>query len=267
MSESEDPSNEESTFACKYCHKEFLKKYLLTRHMKSSKKCLVIQGKSPDIENFSCEYCGKKYRYKGEFIKHQDSCKQRSKFLIDKYQKKINELEKENKKLKRDIKKHPKISYDFDDKIKPFTKKSLSKKLKEIPFTESNYNSGLIGVSNYIKDLIVFIDDKGDEYPNYILTDASRKKFKRYTRDGEWVYDNKGEYLIKILMKCMGDIIAKLADEYFRKCDAGNFKKDWKFTDSTKSLYYQFDTKDRENYHNQLLKSVARYCRVFKFGD
>lgn len=254
---------------CDICMKIFSTKYTLDRHLKTSKKCGYINEENEEEEHkkYSCKYCGKKYQYKSGLDIHKGPCYNKSKFLIDKYQKKINELEKENKKLKKDIKKHPKISYDFDDKIKPFTKKSLLKKLKEKPFTEYYYKDGLIGVSNYIKDLIVFIDDKGNEYPNYILTDASRKKFKRYTKDGEWVYDNKGEYLIKILMKCMGDIIAKLADEYFRKCDPGNFKKDWKFTDSTKFLYYQFDTKDRENYHNQLLKSVSRYCRVFKFGD
>ena len=42
---------------CEYCKKQYMSKYILERHQKTTKKCLALQGKKTDIKCEHCEKC------------------------------------------------------------------------------------------------------------------------------------------------------------------------------------------------------------------
>jgi hypothetical protein len=96
---------------CNFCLKKFSCKVSLTRHQKTTKSCLQIQGKEEAEINTECTNCGKKLAleyYKQHRIKCDMAEEEKKKHqeeedktkLYDKLQEKYKSLEKQNKNLK-----------------------------------------------------------------------------------------------------------------------------------------------------------------------
>jgi hypothetical protein len=116
---------------CDFCKKEFNAKYLLTRHQKTTKYCLILQDKinrknveikndekkekenENDNENkkkFNCEYCFKEISSKQNWKKHIDICQMKDmvskntynelKNLYDNLKINYTKIEDENESLK-----------------------------------------------------------------------------------------------------------------------------------------------------------------------
>lgn len=56
---------------CQYCQTILGSKISLTRHQKTTKSCLVIQGKGTDL--YKCP-CGAAFSIKSSFVRHQVTC-------------------------------------------------------------------------------------------------------------------------------------------------------------------------------------------------
>ena len=72
-------------FVCEYCKKEFSTKGILTSHQKSTKYCLILQGKSI-TEDFKCQYCIKKFTTQSNLNDHLLICKEKP---IKEYEEKL----------------------------------------------------------------------------------------------------------------------------------------------------------------------------------
>jgi transcriptional regulator NrdR family protein len=72
-------------FVCEYCKKEFSTKGILTSHQKSTKYCLILQGKSIR-EDFKCQYCIKKFTTQSNLNDHLLICKEKP---IKEYEEKL----------------------------------------------------------------------------------------------------------------------------------------------------------------------------------
>ena len=70
-------------FTCCYCLKNFVSKYNMTKHQKTTKKCLEIQENINNENNiFKCEFCTYNTRIKGNIDRHLISCKNRLDILL-----------------------------------------------------------------------------------------------------------------------------------------------------------------------------------------
>jgi hypothetical protein len=61
---------------CPYCEKEFSNKYLVTRHVKNSKRCIESRETNPEtssLEKFFCD-CGYSSSRKDMFVRHEAKC-------------------------------------------------------------------------------------------------------------------------------------------------------------------------------------------------
>jgi len=94
---------------CNFCSKEFTNKVTLTRHQKTTKSCLELQGKNEN--NIECENCKKLLAIRS-YKHHKENCdiifknskkEKEDKMLLEKLQDKNKLLEKQNKKLKIDL--------------------------------------------------------------------------------------------------------------------------------------------------------------------
>ena len=81
---------------CQYCNKNFSSKCNLTKHQKTTKKCLDIQAKIHENIITECKYC--KYKsYKTDLEVHEKICKKNHGEVIDKYEAVLLENKTENK--------------------------------------------------------------------------------------------------------------------------------------------------------------------------
>lgn len=88
---------------CNFCDKLFTTKYILLKHQKTTKKCLLIQNgiNETPLKNeniYQCEYCNYSTSRKENLHKHKLSCYEKHKKVIENYDKKYNDMisEKDN---------------------------------------------------------------------------------------------------------------------------------------------------------------------------
>jgi len=83
-------------FKCEYCEKEYSTKSNLNHHKKTAKKCLSLRDTIENINFLICKKCDFQTTLKSSLDRHK--CK--SSITIDRYEKKILELENKNVILK-----------------------------------------------------------------------------------------------------------------------------------------------------------------------
>ena len=83
-------------FTCDYCNNEYATKSSLNHHKRTAKKCLLLRESTEQVNFLNCKKCGFQTTLKNTLIMHK--CKlENINYVFDK---KITELEEENKQLK-----------------------------------------------------------------------------------------------------------------------------------------------------------------------
>ena len=198
---------------CIHCEKKFSTKSNLNQHQRTSKLCLLKQGKNEKEDQ--CTTCGKMYvtRYIG---KHVEKCeKKREGTLVKELQKQLNEKNKEIKRKDKTIKdiamkavsapkvinnnKYECLVYSGDAFSPAYIKKQVDEK-----FDESYFMQGQRGVAYFANDNLLQNVETGEQY--YYCSDVSRKVFVMKDKDGKVEKDYKG---VKLLKKIAGNIVTK----------------------------------------------------------
>ena len=221
---------------CEYCKKEYNSKYILTKHQKTTKKCLQIQEQlksnnkiNDDIEiiSYKCLYCKKEFTTNQAREKHTCNCIEKFKQEIsclkrelkdkDKYysefEQKILVLETENRLLREqsersttaveDIAKQPRINTTNNNhnKILITTPMDLSQptvqQAIQSGFSEDYLVQGQKGVARFAYDNILK-DEQGKL--KYICTDAARQIFQFKDENGSIQKDVRATKLTKALL-------------------------------------------------------------------
>jgi hypothetical protein len=221
---------------CEYCKKEYNSKYILTKHQKTTKKCLQIQEQlksnnkiNDDIEiiSYKCLYCKKEFTTNQAREKHTCNCIEKFKQEIsclkkelkdkDKYysefEQKILVLETENRLLREqsersttaveDIAKQPRINTTNNNhnKILITTPMDLSQPTVQQAiqngFSDEYLVQGQKGVARFAYDNILK-DEQGKL--KYICTDAARQIFQFKNEDGSIQKDVRATKLTKALL-------------------------------------------------------------------
>jgi hypothetical protein len=107
---------------CKFCNNFFLNKYILDKHQKTAKFCLILQEKTIEhLEtSFKCEHCNKNFLRKHSYENHKEICKQKNSKIINNQVTEITKLQNENKNNKKSIDKlkiELKIKNDFINEL------------------------------------------------------------------------------------------------------------------------------------------------------
>jgi hypothetical protein len=175
------------SFECIHCKKSFTTNSNLTKHQKTTKKCLKIQKeKTMSVDNnlYKCKFCNKDFTTKQYYEKHIEICvsklkqdlsniEKTNKMLIlenDNKEKNINELKLENKLLKEQLKTDYSHNYikELQDKIQEIAIKAIEQKNEVI--------------CNMTKKYLKRQPRKQYECSNvvYIITTPSLQKDRRY---------------------------------------------------------------------------------------
>jgi hypothetical protein len=73
-----------SDFICDYCNRSLKTKYILAKHIKTSKKCLIIQQSNIKLDLYNCNYCNFTTNQNIKLDIHQIKCLENHKDVIEK---------------------------------------------------------------------------------------------------------------------------------------------------------------------------------------
>lgn len=172
--------SKEKPFICNFCSSEFSQESVLIRHKKTAKKCLSVRGL--EHEKISCEFCFSNLSSEDSLKRHQEICKVKE--TQEMYEKKTEELRKENKLLKEELR---------NLKISTFCKKKLIS-VKNIQDTirrfslemdEKDFSLGIEGICDALEDMRV---TKTGEYWRYGKSDG--KILFKYIENGKEITDD-----------------------------------------------------------------------------
>ena len=212
--------NKTECFSCEFCGSNFSHNYNLTKHLKTSKKCLVSRPKL-DIK---CVWCEEVFLTKERLEKHSSKCG------IDKENAFISVLEK-NKALEDKLEDKNKLLEDKDKHIKDLEDK-LFKLANKTSSTTNNNNTTYNITLNCDKPLLLekervtelmwrylTVEDMklgGGGYCRWFLkhvavnekgnitiecTDKNRKIFK-YIDEGDKLVTKEGEEIAELIRSC-----------------------------------------------------------------
>lgn len=213
--------NTNTDFICEFCNKQYSSKGNLSKHQKTTKKCLILRDE-PVKDSYKCEYCNFISTRKDTFSSHQKTCKKMKKETYETLEKEV--VKKEEEILKKDMEINN-LTKNLEEREKTIIR--LEKELKECKdqlkdnfnmlaskptivnttnnntrinnlvmadfkestirdkvernFTLEHLNDGLRGVAKFTKDHIVNSDDGN---PKYICSDPSRAVFKYKDENG-----------------------------------------------------------------------------------
>ena len=237
--------------SCEFCNNSFKNDYILNNHKKTTKYCLLIQGKitkkTNEVEKeFKCEYCEKQLSSKQILQSHYITCykKKYSEIELLNFEKEKNEMEikelnekyikikTENENYKEQLLKQEEKIKELQDKLERLATTAISK-----PTTSNNTKitfNGILDLSherisnivanNLTGDDIVdgmtgiakFVKDKiitgEDGTILYSCADASRHVFKYKNSQGDILKDQKANKLIGAIQPALKE---KTNDLYF----------------------------------------------------
>ena len=236
---------------CNHCNKNFKNIHSLTKHQKTAKYCLVIQGKIEEVINdgtiYMCGYCQKTLSTKYNLDVHINTCsvgsgakqvqKEYSEQLRIQEEKHTLELIKLEEKyeliLKEQEEKYELRIKDLNETIKHICIKAVEKPTKTINNNVNNNNVVFFNLSQdeirekciqfgperckSIKDIAnytienILTDDNGQLM--YSCADASRQIFKFIDSNGIVVKDPKASKLISQIRPIFSEKCASLKDK------------------------------------------------------
>lgn len=220
---------------CRFCNKKFSTKSNLTNHQKTTKRCLVLQGKQN--KGYVCELCDKEFTINQTLQEHKMNCiKNNLKFrnrLINQDEKYTEDIKELNEKIKEkddllisqqyqlkqkdvyiaelrlmldkanltiaDIAKQPKHDNRISQQINNnFDINDITKisKVLDKHLTTDVLRRGQEGVAEMLKEHLLK-NESGD--PIYECTDVARQKFEFVNSDGNIETDPKATKLIRNL--------------------------------------------------------------------
>ena len=132
---------------CEFCKKVFKTKYSLSNHQKTTKNCLLLQGKIDDenILKYECNFCDKKFSRSDNLETHQLICKvkkQEEQESISKQLEEYKRIKEENNKLKNKLKQERQYEKEIDQYkleincLKEENKKNQDKFIEELLLTQ-----------------------------------------------------------------------------------------------------------------------------------
>ena len=99
------------SFICQFCEKVLASKYILTKHQKTTKKCLDIQNQINNgtlVDIYECKYCSYTTTRTENFDRHSKSCLEKHREVIEKYNILLQQKEEEIKSRDEEIRNFPK---------------------------------------------------------------------------------------------------------------------------------------------------------------
>lgn len=168
---------EENKHICQFCNKEYKSISNLHHHQKTAKFCLELQQKDnknklKNIEIFKCEYCNKEFTVKYNYSVHVISCKEKKIQDSNNLNTRLKELELENEKLKK----------EKDNEIEKLKKENIELKLN-LKFEKNN-------IAKLEKDIIRLtkLTERPISTTNNVYQDNSTKtnytlQFTQYLKD------------------------------------------------------------------------------------
>lgn len=180
---------------CEYCNKSFNRRYNLTRHQSSAKKCLKLRA-DDDPTELTCKECGKTFCRPDSLARHKRKCQQPKSdvkkltenlgdepkdVLIIKVLEMFNEMHKQVVELSNTKTPSTTSRNSLIDKLQPITKEDLTKYLDSLSLDFIRY-----GAKGYA--------DFAGNYPfknKVICTDRSRKKIQYKNEDGTTTTDGR----------------------------------------------------------------------------
>lgn len=257
--------NKKECFSCEFCESKFTHSYNLTKHLKTSKKCL---DKRPKID-IKCIWCDEVFLSKDRLEKHSSKCgidkdiaytslKEKNKSLENNLEEKNNLLEEKNKQLE-DKDSHIK---DLEEKLFNLANKSsttnnnnntynitlncdkpllLSKeRVSELMWRYLTVEDLKSGGGGYCRWFLkhVAVNEKGNI--TIECTDKKRKVFK-YIDEGDKLVTKDGEEIAELIRVCRNsskflsqseqgieyDKYITDYNDYLNLTKSTNFKKDF----------------------------------------
>jgi hypothetical protein len=231
-----DNSKNNKIFCCKYCNKNFSRKFCLDRHLNNNKcKIKLKQEQQREEENNNNQ------NQNNNDPNQNDNKINEYESILSQYDKKynfilqrLNELENENKKLKMKIKKTKKttkttnininqnnvinqnnnILINFND----LKLEDIDKKLFTIPLLNTRLHGKHI-ILQMIEN--VYINESHPEYQNILVTDKNRGYVKIYN-NGKWKTDNINtiNIIIDDIVNHSKNILVELKQQYINNLGA-----------------------------------------------
>jgi hypothetical protein len=210
------------SYKCNFCNSNLLSEYSLSKHQKTAKKCLAIQGVIIPEGNFKCDVCNHKFIHKSVLKNHIKSCNKKNEadLIIKELKTKYNALESKYNTVKINHKtlenkynilesKYEMIMEERKELLDNITKSAISKtnttnnkniinitytrtdeELKNIyeqHLTPSHIEGGISAITQLIVDKVV-TNDEGVKMIS--ITDKSRGTARYKLPTGEMVTDN-----------------------------------------------------------------------------
>jgi hypothetical protein len=203
---------------CEYCGRTLSNMSNLRQHQKTASYCLASREKIN--ADFSCKYCDRIFTQKNNMLIHQEKCSAKNVSEdLDKFKKRIFELEIENKNLiaqlereideknklqlalenlaQRGIDKPTSVTNKINNKIKITTgplimdPKIFTEKIRE-NLTLNDVESGPTGLARFTTKTLLYDDN---EKLTYTCTDRSRRTFHYVDEHNTVQKDPKAEKL------------------------------------------------------------------------
>ena len=195
---------------CDYCNKEFPTISRLTRHQKTTKKCLLIQAETKK-ENLLCIHCSKILSSKQRLNTHLSVCKTKNKSLDQKY----DELIKEIKQIKDTP--HTTITNNTITNTNNIQNNNygsilscLTPDIIQEPFKDFTIKDFLSLTQKQLADITVKYYLSGVDRPMYYVADRSRNKFMYTDEENNIKEDPDAKCLRSIIYEGYKPLLKKI---------------------------------------------------------
>jgi len=288
-----------SNAKCEWCENSFTTSTILKTHQRTAKYCLALQGKV-DVKGCTCDVCGKNFTLSSSLRRHSISCQKKASNTDE-----INRLREENARLKakckslksevaeyksavREEKKyavgiergvqitparsqtvniHPKLINIPIDNIRPFTIDTVREEIDAGKFTENMFRKGVVGLVDFVSNIISFEAEDGTTHINYACTDSSRNRFHRLLESKEWQEDNGAHFLNNVLDQLQTPVTEIYSDFLDKKRYADNdVDRDYytRVVEETEPIYQgvKFNGRDRRKLFSNLRNEIRSVASV-----